>query len=243
MKNKNNGKKSVFHLILLAFLGGIVGLTASMLFRNVDFESLILFLQNTIYKYSVAGVYILGLSSIIISLVLFHVGKKKVTKSLENEDEILDDKLLDFALIVCDMGNVLVLLTLLISLRVFNLDHAISAFIRSSTVVWLLIILSVIQNRIIEFYKSYNPEKRGDVYKLNFNKEWLESSDEREQMEIYRAGYNGFMHIQYAILALAVIIGVLSIEVNIGVLPMLTLGTIYLVGKISYSLMVLKYKK
>lgn len=50
----------------------------------------------------------------------------------------------------------------------------------------------VFQRRVVNFYKEHNPEKRGSIYQVNFNKVWLESCDEAEKLFIYRAGYKAY---------------------------------------------------
>ena len=54
----------------------------------------------------------------------------------------------------------------------------------------------------VNYIKEHNPEKRGSVYQVSFNKKWLESCDEAERLYIYRSGYTGYRAGTYTCLGL-----------------------------------------
>lgn len=68
-----------------------------------------------------------------------------------------------------------------------------------------LALVVVFQRRVVNFYKEHNPEKRGSVYQVNFNKVWLESCDEAEKLAAYRAGYKAYRVGYYTCLVLWVL--------------------------------------
>ncbi|MCC8183112.1 MAG: DUF3169 family protein, partial [Clostridiales bacterium] len=72
-----------------------------------------------------------------------------------------------------------------------------------------LIFSSIAQRRVVDQLREQNPEKRGSVYQFNFQKVWLQSCDEAEQLQIYRAGYQAYKAGVYTCLGLwlAAVIG------------------------------------
>ena len=75
----------------------------------------------------------------------------------------------------------------------------------------LLVVVSVPlvilgQGRIVNFVRRINPEKRGDIRDLKFNKEWYESCDEAEQQKIGRVSYQAVLATQLVLLVLLVVV-------------------------------------
>ena len=50
----------------------------------------------------------------------------------------------------------------------------------------VMVVTVIAQNRIVNFTKEINPEKKGSVYDLKFQKTWIASCDEAEQLQIPR---------------------------------------------------------
>lgn len=240
MKDNKRKKKSFLHLILIMFIGAVTGVLMSRLTRNLDLEVLIGNIENLIYSNITLIIIFFGFFSILISAVLFFQGKKKVDKSLELDEEIIDDKLLTFGTIIADMGSTLILIIFIISLGNVTFSNYKGVLINGGAAIIFMLILAFISNQIVEFIKTYNPEKHGDIYTMSFHKDWVESSDEREEKEIYKAGYSGYTAMQYGLLIGIVFLGVVSLEIKIGIIPFLMLGIIFLVGKIFYYLSTLK---
>ena len=48
-------------------------------------------------------------------------------------------------------------------------------------------VATVLQQKIVDLEKQINPEKRGSVYDMKFQKKWMESCDEAEQRQIGQA--------------------------------------------------------
>lgn len=73
----------------------------------------------------------------------------------------------------------------------------------------------IAQQKIVNFDKELNPEKKGSVYDINFNSKWMESSDEAERFLIYKAAYRAFRVMQI----------VFPVAWIISLLGMVTFGT------------------
>ena len=99
----------------------------------------------------------------------------------------------------------------------------------------ILVVTVIAQNRIVNFTKEINPEKKGSVYDLKFQKTWIASCDEAEQLQIYRAAFRAYTAMNYAALGLFLVcfIGILSW--NFGLLPITMVLFVWLTGVIVYG--------
>lgn len=88
----------------------------------------------------------------------------------------------------------------------------------------VMVVTVTAQNRIVNFTKEINPEKKGSVYDLKFQKTWIASCDEAEQLQIYRAALGMF---------LVCFIGMLSW--HFGMLPLTMVLFVWLTGVIVYG--------
>lgn len=99
----------------------------------------------------------------------------------------------------------------------------------------VLIIFGMVgQGRFIKATKQLYPEKRGSVLDMKFQEKWYESCDEAERRQIGDAALVAMKATGKAVLLLFVVLILLSMVMDIGVLPILTMGTIWLVQTVSY---------
>lgn len=103
----------------------------------------------------------------------------------------------------------------------------------------LLIIISIvsfalISSSVIELAKKINPEKKGDALDVKFQKEWIDSCDEAEKMNIYKAGFKAYNVANYVCTALWVLIALPGMTFDIGVLPLIIVTVIWLTLTLTY---------
>ena len=84
---------------------------------------------------------------------------------------------------------------------------------------WNLICL----DRIVNYMKKLNPERKGNVFSWNYDKECLASCDEREKVQVFHAGYQVYLKSQYLYLGLFVALILLSTILDLGIAPFLLL--------------------
>lgn len=97
-----------------------------------------------------------------------------------------------------------------------------------------LILLAFIQRKAVEQIKLLNPEKRGDALDIRFQKEWLESCDEQEQLCVYRSSYKAFSTLPVVSGALFVLLVLFLPFTDIGFLPFLCTGLLWLIPTAVY---------
>lgn len=145
-------------------------------------------------------------------------------------------------MILADLGIIFIIIIFALGFGKYNSSNYMISLMDSGIMLGTILISGLLQDKIVEFIKSYNPEKRGDLYTLKFQKDWMESSDEREKVEVYKAAYSSYKVTQIALIFGVGILGILLSMDGIGIVPALSLGIVLLVSKISYGLVSIKNK-
>ena len=98
-----------------------------------------------------------------------------------------------------------------------------------------LIILTIEQQKLVNLTKEINPEKKGSIYDVKFQKKWEASCDEAELFAIYKSAYRSYCITQRLciILWLFCIIG--GFVWGFGAVPVLLVSIIWGTMITSYS--------
>ena len=83
--------------------------------------------------------------------------------------------------------------------------------------------------------EEINPEKKGSVYDLKFQKTWIASCDEAEQLQIYRAAFRAYTAMNYAALGMFLVCFIGMLSWNFGLLPLTMVLFVWLTGVIVYG--------
>lgn len=104
------------------------------------------------------------------------------------------------------------------------------------TFVWVL----TLQHYIVKFLKLVNPEKKGSIFETDFNKKWLNSCDEAQKMQVYRAGFVAYNAGIKCCVALWILSLVGMTALDTGVLPVIMTSIFLLVLTVSYCVECIK---
>lgn len=240
---KNKTKRSpLFSMLKLFALGFIVGLLLAQIDRKISFLNIINNLEMLIFQNHSKLLVITALIAILFPFTFFLLGKKKVENSIQNDEDIVDEKFVELSMILADLGIIFIIIIFALGFGKYNSSNYMISLMDSGIMLGTILISGLLQDKIVEFIKSYNPEKRGDLYTLKFQKDWMESSDEREKVEVYKAAYSSYKVTQIVLIFGVGILGILLSMDGIGIVPALSLGIVLLVSKISYGLVSIKNK-
>lgn len=247
MRNKKKqGERSFLYLLRYLFLGGIIGMIGSMFFNgfftnigenSLDISSFFLSNSQTI------------LYGIIIVFALFGgwtyvSGKKELLQSLKEERDILEDKKINASLHIFSLGSLLILFAFALYAQYITREELYSmSLINSILMIVSIVAFAVMEKKIIKTIKSVYPEKEGDPYELSFYREWEESMDEREKIDMYYAGFKTYKTLNMSSFGMILLLTFLGTHMEI---QMLTYGiTLFfiLVGNITYIYHSMKGKK
>lgn len=241
-KKKNTNLKFILALVALMFLGFVIGLVGSHFDLGASIYGVFKSLQNLIDKniYAIYFTFLLGVDILI--FIFYKLGKNRIEKSLKKDDEIIDEKFLSMSLALVPIGFVGSMI-LLVNVFKVSLQGAFYPYkFALATVLILVSILyfSYLQNLVLKFLKSYNPEKYDNVLDLKFEKKFMDSMDERERLESYKAAYKGYKVMMKTIIVLIVILGIVMVDSGISILPIYALGLVFLLGNLAYILEAIK---
>ena len=87
--------------------------------------------------------------------------------------------------------------------------------------------------KVVDLTKKLNPEKQGNILDKNFNKEWIASCDEAQQLLLYKSTYKGYKAVASTctILWLVTFVGMLSFDT--GILPIFCVSLIMVVMQVA----------
>lgn len=245
-KIKKDNKKAIARFILFTLLcmlcGGIVGYLTSF----IDFKGNI---KNEAYNIidivlcfvSHWGILVLFFC-IIIPCIYLYLDAKRIYQNMVEEDEFLLDKVeLKLSYIMLLLNIMYVFLLLIINcIMIYENRNIIFKIIE---IIATFVIFIYIQQKVIDFTKILNPEKKGSVYDLNFRKKWLDSCDEAERFHIGNASYQAYIITNMACIILWLILIFMQNIFEIGLLPSCIVLIILVILNCSYIIASIKDSK
>ncbi|MFA9377826.1 MAG: DUF3169 family protein [Lachnotalea sp.] len=94
----------------------------------------------------------------------------------------------------------------------------------------------IIQQKIVNFEKEINPEKKGSVFDTKFSQKWVDSCDEAERFTMYQCAYKSYQATSKTCVVLLVFTIFGMMIWDIGVLPTAMVTIIWLIQTSSYCL-------
>ncbi|HJB30736.1 MAG TPA: DUF3169 family protein [Candidatus Oscillibacter excrementavium] len=104
-------------------------------------------------------------------------------------------------------------------------------------------VLVVLQQKIVDLERRINPEKRGSVYDMKFQKTWMESCDEAERAQIGQACYTAYRVGTKVCIFLWVALLILNFVFEFGLLPIAAVLVIWGVMQTAYALECIRLSK
>lgn len=245
--------KSAFKkFLLLLFIGMLVGVMAGILTNFVEKnlgDTIADNLQNllsVIAPYANIGVMVI----MFIPTIYLYQKSRKLYQQWDGENEeqlaVIEIKL-SYALWLTSLT--VILSFFFFAIGVLQLSGG-KAFLTGSYIVgWLggfilVTIFTVIaQQKIVNFQKEINPEKKGSVFDQKFAKKWEESCDEAEKLAIYKASYKSYRAVTITCLILWAICIMCSTIWDFGLLPITFVLIIWIVQTTSYSFECIRLEK
>lgn len=99
-----------------------------------------------------------------------------------------------------------------------------------------VVVIVVLQQKVVDLTRRINPEKRGSVYDLKFQKKWMDSCDESEKRQIGQASYKAYRAAANTCLWMWVALIVLHYAFDTGLLPIAAVLVVFGVLQIVYTL-------
>lgn len=245
-KNKSAAKKLALIMIPSVLIGMLFGFLVSF-FEDTLFslDSYALWEGfNRISFYATPVVYLVIFLIVVFVCLCLKLKAKKIFEQWDGEDEETisrSEKLLSLSASVNTVS--LIIMYFMFGLWGCSLKFSIA----NSNEMWLVIVgaflllilisivsFALISRSLVELAKKINPEKKGDALDMKFQKQWIESCDEAEKMNIYKAGFNAYNVANYVCTALWVVIAFAGMAFDIGILPLIIVTAIWLTLTLTY---------
>lgn len=240
-------KKNIkFLLILILFMGigMIIGISASYFDIPKYIEKVFSNLQDILNKKSYIIFMSLTIGLSLIATITYFFGKKQTLKSLEDEDEITKDSLMSVSLTIISI-NIILPLVLMVT---FAKNIRANDIANYKTILVLLIFIvntgfmAFLENLIIRFLKSYNPNIYDNTLDMKFQKKYMESVDERELLQIYKASFKAYRNMSLVGYWLLIVLSIMIIGTKLSLVSLYAIFLVLVVGTISYTLEASKNK-
>ncbi|EGY80433.1 DUF3169 family protein [Peptoniphilus indolicus] len=240
--------KSILILIGIGFIGGIFGFMSSRNSLGLLIYDFIIDLDKALYKNGFNALVISILSLSVAAWIFYFLGKAQVKRSLKNEEGYVKDFLLGISMVITACIAIFGIIFFANFMRSISEDYITNKIFGIALAVFIIGVLQtlVLNQLIVGFIKTYNPEKYENTLDIKFGKKYMDSLDEREQLEAYRAGFKTYKALTYIIFFLVLITGLVSMETNANVIPMFLFGILFAIGMIIYIYNVIdgeKHKK
>ena len=104
-------------------------------------------------------------------------------------------------------------------------------------------VLVVLQQKIVDLERRINPEKRGSVYDMKFQKTWMDSCDEAERAQIGQACYTAYRMGNKVCVFLWVALLILNFVFDFGLLPIAAVLVVWGLMQTAYALECIRLSK
>ena len=251
-EDKKAFKPYAILMIVCLVGGGFVGFFSAMIADNVDIGQIGKVVESAIMNSSPVIALILSLALAVYAGTILKKVREEYKKAalVEDNDEQIEacERKINYVMLFSGIDLIIVMFTLAVATNgMLASDNIKVALIRSAVSVFdiffALYIITKIQKQCINLIKEVNPEKKGSVYDINFQKEWIASCDEAERQQIYEASWNAYKAVSKAISVIWIICVVGGGLFNWGIVPAFVVSAIWLVQLISYSSYELKKTK
>lgn len=257
IRKEDNNKIGLFAVILVfsGFAGGVLGAIGMGLVNSMEKSGLtfVEFWNQLQREFAVPASFLLIILDVIFIIISFsYLHKaKKIWKSDMDEDEKYEvvDRKLSISIVISNVCY-------FINFAFFGFAFYTGlSFIEGVSESWLhiymrtidlvvfvatLFINLAIQKSCINLTKLMNPEKKGSIYDMKFDKVWYQSCDEAERMQIGLASYKAFQAVNNTLIVLMVIFVLGAMFFEIGILPIVVITVIALVNNITYGVASIK---
>ncbi|MCD8108400.1 MAG: DUF3169 family protein [Oscillospiraceae bacterium] len=162
---------------------------------------------------------------------------KKILAGWDGEDEEVYEKAdSKLSAVIQTTSVALIISYFLLAASYSGGSENVSVFTAIAIIGFVAVMVEAIlfQQKAVDAVKSTNPEKKGSVYDMRFQKKWLESCDEAEKAMIGQCAYKAYQTTNTTCAILAVILALSAIIFGTGFIPSLAVCIIWLANTSAY---------
>ncbi len=256
--NKNTKQKSNLRIIVTFFItlaicyisGYLSGIVMKKIQGKIDMESVAEMLRP--YLITWLPVFFIAFNVIIfIASLMIYLRCNKLAKGWDAEDEstsLIDnvERLLNYPMLLSNICMICNFFLFPAIIEVSFFEELGRGEGRKLAAIAIIIFFAgmaftmIIQTLTVALEKKLNPEKKGNIFDKNFQKDWEDSMDEAQIQMCYKAGFHALKKGQTACIILWVVSVISMLFFDTGVTPILMICIIYMVLVVSYMRMAAK---
>ena len=168
---------------------------------------------------------------------------RKMLASWDGEDETVLTRMETRASFVLIISGLFLLASYFFLSSAYVYLQGLSILIVCGQVLAAMALFVFLQQKAVDFSKTLNLEKHGSIYDVRFQKKWMDSCDEAEQAQVYKASFHAMNAISSAYLILWVVLTVASFSFDYGLLPSAIVLLLWAIQQIAYFIACLKSGK
>lgn len=252
-ENRRADKKALRSLILLTLAGAILGFgagVASALWQDA-YASAAQTCMSVMTMAAPYGNFVFTTIALIICIHWMRKGRKLYESWDEEDEDVINEVeyMLSKAMALTSVNVILGFFFFGLGTYAANSENVPKA----DTVILLAVAvlglayetvaMTVLQKNVVNFAKEINPEKRGSAYDINFQKKWLESCDESEKLQTYKAGYHAMQTGSYTCIVLWVVCMIGMTAWDFGIMPMVMVLLVWLAMVIRSNIEAIRISK
>lgn len=249
-KERPEWQKAILFLLLMAlcFLigSGLGHLTARVSLSGLDAAGWLETLVPAMPPVIAALFAAVNALALLLSLS-FYLSTRRQVANWDGEDEEIDrtERRLDKLLLIVNLCIIINFLLFSAAVEIGEHTEVSRAWVTLCVGLFFfgLALFITFTKLVVDLRKRLNPEKRGSVFDLRFQKDWEASCDEAEKLLLYRAGYRAYRAGGVACLVLWLLSFFGQTLLHCGLYPSLTVCIIWLVLELTAALTELKEKR
>ena len=253
--SKENDKAVVIKFVIILVVATVIGLfTGYFLFATNASENAgdILAKIAVFLKYNTS--YIALAFNIVMCIIGFSMfaKAKALYKKWDGEDEELIDEVEGKLFYPSSLSSVMMVVNFLFfGITIcskptgdeYNPKAAVAALLGIAVLLLATVWEVLLQGKVVSLLKEINPEKRGNVLDMRFDKKWHDSCDEAQKIASYRAAYDTYIVTKYLFVTAWVVVVLTEGILQTGIFPVVLISVMWLIHTIAFARSAHKYER
>lgn len=237
--NRRALPKYLLTILLYGLLGGVLGFFTGVAGAAGVAETVRQALDRLLAVCAPWGIVASAVILLGAGWYLYAAAKRRFTAWDGEDEDTMDDveRQLSWALLLTGLMIVLDFFFFAVSIIYERFLPDLILFLASVAV------LVVLQQKIVDLERRINPEKRGSVYDMKFQKTWMDSCDEAERAQIGQACYTAYRMGNKVCVFLWVALLILNFVFDFGLLPIAAVLVVWGVMQTAYALECIRLSK
>ncbi len=237
--NRRALPKYLLTLLLFGLLGGVLGFLAGVAGAASVAETVRRALDRVLAACAPWGIAVSAAALLGTGWYLYAAAKRRFAAWDGEDEDTMDDveRQLSWALLLTGLMIVLDFFFFAASIVYGRFLPDVVLFFAA------VVVLVVLQQKIVDLERRLNPEKRGSIYDMKFQKTWMDSCDEAEKAQIGQACYRAYMVGTRVCTFLWVALLILNFVFDFGLLPIAAVLVVWGVMQTVYALECIRLSK